>query len=270
MLRELIALILHYGVPLVFVNVFLEQIGAPIPAVPTLIVAGALARNGQMSSTYVLTAALIASLLADWIWFLLGRRYGYRILRTLCRISLSPDSCVRETEANFERWGMKSLLFAKFIPGFSTVAPPLAGAMKASTLEFLIYDAFGAFLWAGSAVAAGRAFHHAIEKLLQRLEDLGWWSVVFLASIIALVVLIKWWQRRNFYRKLRVARVTVDELKAMIDRGESPIVLDVRTRGSRKRDLRRIPTAIVASSPEEVAQQLEQVPPTNPIILYCT
>lgn len=270
MLHHLIALILHYGIPLIFVNVFLEQIGAPIPAVPTLIVAGALARNGQMSSTYVLTAALIASLLADWIWFLLGRRYGYRILRLLCRISLSPDSCVRETEANFDRWGMKSLLFAKFIPGFSTVAPPLAGAMKASTLEFLIYDAFGAFFWAGAAVAGGRAFHHAIEKLLKHLEDLGWWSVVFLASVVALVVLIKWWQRRNFYRKLRVARVTVDDLKGMFDRGELPIVLDVRTRGSRQRDLRRIPSAIVASSPEEVAQQLEHVPPTNPIILYCT
>ena len=270
MLHHLIDLILRYGVPLVFLNVFLEQIGAPIPAVPTLIIAGALARNGQMSSTSVLTSAVIASLIADWIWFLLGRRYGYRILRTLCRISLSPDSCVRETEAYFDRWGMKSLLFAKFIPGFSTVAPPIAGATKASTIQFLIYDAFGAFFWAGTAVAAGRLFHHAIGKLLQRLEDLGWWSVVFVGSLIALIVLVKWWQRRTFYKKLRVARVTVDDLKSMIDRGESPIVLDVRTRGARKRDLRRIPTAIVASAPEEVAQQLEHVPPTNPIILYCT
>src|SRR5436305_6973224 len=217
-LHHLIDLILRYGVPLVFLNVFLEQIGAPIPAVPTLIIAGALARNGQMSSTYVMASAVTASLIADWIWFLLGRRYGYRILRTLCRISLSPDSCVRETEAYFDRWGMKSLLFAKFIPGFSTVAPPIAGATKASTIQFLIYDAFGAFFWAGAAVAGGRLFHHAIGKLLQRLEDPGWWSVVFLASLVALIVLIKWWQRRNFYRKLRVARVTVDDLKTMFDR----------------------------------------------------
>ena len=269
-MHRLIAALLRYGIPLVFANVFLEQIGAPIPAVPTLIVAGALARDGRISSTYVLGSAVIASIIADWIWFLLGRRYGYRILRTLCRISLSPDSCVRETEAHFDRWGMKSLLFAKFIPGFSTVAPPLAGAMKASTLEFLIYDAFGAFFWAGAAVAGGRAFHHAIEKLLKRLEDLGWWSVVFVGSVIALVVLVKWWQRRTFYRQLRVARVTADDLKAMFDRGESPIVLDVRTRGARQRDLRRIPNAIVASSPEEVAAQLERVPPHEPIILYCT
>ncbi|HJW95347.1 MAG TPA: VTT domain-containing protein [Thermoanaerobaculia bacterium] len=270
MLHHLIALILHYGVALVFVNVFAEQIGAPIPAVPTLIIAGALARNGELSSTWVLTSAVIASLLADWIWFVLGRRYGYRILRTLCRISLSPDSCVRETEAYFDRWGMKSLLFAKFIPGFSTVAPPIAGATRASTIQFLIYDAVGAFFWAGSAVAAGRLFHSAIGKLLKRLEDLGWWAVIFVASVIALIVFLKWWQRLQFYKKLRVARVTVDDLKSMLDRGESPIVLDVRTAGSRKRNMQRIPSAIVASGPEEVAAQLERVPPSSPIILYCT
>jgi len=119
-------------------------------------------------------------------------------------------------------------------------------------------------------VASGRLFHSAIGKLLKRLEDLGWWSVVFIGSVVVLVVLVKWWQRRTFYKKLRVARVTVDDLKSMIDRGESPIVLDVRTRGARKRNLHRIPTAIVASDPEDVAQQLEHVPPNCPIILYCT
>ncbi len=269
-MHRLIELILHYGVPLVCLNVFLEQIGAPIPAVPTLIIAGALARNGQLSSSHVLTGALLSSVVADWIWFLLGRRYGYRILRTLCRISLSPDTCVRETEANFEKWGMRSLLFAKFVPGFSTVAPPLAGATKASTLEFLVFDAIGAFLWAGSAVVAGRAFHHQIGTLLQRLEDLGWWSVTIVVSIVALFILIKWYQRLHFYQQLRVARISVNEVKDMIDRGESPVVMDVRTRASRKQDLRRIPTAIVAATPEEVAQQLESIPVGTPIILYCT
>src|SRR5205085_2240191 len=169
-MAKLIHYLVRYGVGLVFVNVFAEQIGAPIPAVPTLIVAGALARNGLMSSTHVLLVAVLASLIADWIWFLLGRRYGYRILRTLCRISLSPDSCVRDTEARFERWGLKSLLFAKFVPGFSTVAPPLAGAGKRGTFAFLVYDGIGALLWAGSAVAVGRLFHRQIGKVVEHLE----------------------------------------------------------------------------------------------------
>src|SRR5712692_989890 len=189
---RLVNLIIQYGVPLVFVNVLLEQLGIPVPAVPTLIVAGALSRENRMSSTHVLLASVAASLIADWIWFMLGRHYGYRILKTLCRISLSPDSCVRDTESKFERWGLKSLLIAKFVPGFSTVAPPLAGAAKRSTVAFLIYDGIGAVLWAGSAVAAGRAFHHAIERVLVALESLGWWAVVIVAFAVFLLILFKW------------------------------------------------------------------------------
>ena len=268
-MSRLISLILRHGIPLVFANVLLEQIGAPVPAIPTLIVAGALARNGQMSSTGVMVAAIAASLFADWIWFALGRRYGYRILRTLCRISLSPDSCVRDTEANFERWGMRSLLFAKFIPGFSTVAPPLAGATGAGTLAFLVYDGLGAAIWAGAAVAVGRAFHHAIAQVLQKLEDLGWWAVVFVVSVLTLVVLFKWWQRRRFYKELRMARVTVEELKAMLDDGHSPVVLDVRSESARKHHATRIPGAIVAHH-DHVPEAVERLPPHREIILYCT
>ena len=121
--------------------------------------------SDRMSSTHVMIAAVIASLIADYIWFELGRRYGYRILRLLCRISLSPDSCVRDTEARFERWGLKSLIVAKFIPGFSTVAPPLAGATRAGTLVFLAFDVLGAIVWAGAAVAVGRAFHSTIDRV---------------------------------------------------------------------------------------------------------
>jgi membrane protein DedA with SNARE-associated domain len=268
-MNRLIALVIRHGIPLVFANVFLEQIGVPVPAVPTLIVAGALARNGEISSTGVMLAAIAASLIADWIWFALGRRYGYRILRTLCRISLSPDSCVRDTEANFERWGMRSLLFAKFIPGFSTVAPPLAGATGASTLSFLLYDGIGAAIWAGAAVAAGRAFHSAIARVLQKLEDLGWWAVVFMVSVLVLIVMFKWWQRRRFYKELRMARVTAEELKRMFDDGEAPVVLDVRGDSSRKRHATRIPGAIIAHD-ENVLNAIEQLPPHREIILYCT
>lgn len=268
-MSRLIQLIIRHGVPLVALNVFLEQIGAPVPAVPTLIIAGALTRSGRMSSTALLLSAVAASLIADWIWFLLGRHYGYRVLRTLCRISLSPDSCVRDTEANFERWGMKSLLVAKFIPGFSTVAPPLAGVTRRSTIEFLIYDGLGAAIWAGAAIAVGRAFHRAIDVVLHRLEDLGGWAVLFLVSVLALVVIGKWWQRQRFIRQLRMARVSVDELKAMFDRGVDPVVLDVRTESNRRRDPRRIPTAIVADS-EQIVRGMRDFRPDREIILYCT
>jgi membrane protein DedA with SNARE-associated domain len=269
-MARLIHYLVRYGVSLVFLNVFAEQIGAPVPAVPTLIVAGALARNGQMSSTHmILIAAVAASLIADWIWFLLGRRYGYRILRTLCKISLSPDSCVRDTEARFERWGLKSLLFAKFIPGFSTVAPPLAGAGKRGTAAFLIYDGIGALLWAGSAVAVGRLFHRQIGLVITKLENLGGWALVAVGSALALFVFVKWWQRARFLKQLRIARVSVHELKEMIERDEQPVVLDVRTPSSQERDPRRIPTAIVAHA-EEIDTTVAAISPDREIVLYCT
>jgi len=269
MLRNLVQLLVHYGVAVVAANVFLEQIGAPLPAVPTLIVAGALTRNGSLSSTAVITAAVVSSLIADWIWFLLGRRYGYRILKTLCRISLSPDSCVRETEANFERWGMKSLLVAKFIPGFSTIAPPMAGVTRRKTLQYLIYDGIGAFLWAGAAVATGRLFHSTIGHILEYLENLGGWALVVLLALLAAVIAVKWLQRARFLQHLRMARITVGELKEMIDGGREPIVLDVRTGSAINLDKRRIPGAIVASA-EEVPSRIAGISPDVEIVLYCT
>lgn len=268
-MNRLIALVLRHGVPLVAANVFLEQIGAPIPAVPTLMIAGALARNGRMSSTHVMVWAVIASLIADSVWFVLGRRYGYRILRLLCRISLSPDSCVRDTEANFERWGMKSLLIAKFVPGFSTIAPPLAGATNAGIVPFIIYDGVGALLWAGAAVVVGRAFHHAIASVVGRLENLGGWAIVFAVSALALFIIVKWWQRIRFLKQLRVARVQPDELKAMFDSGNAPLIVDARSAGARKRDPRHIPNAIVAS-PDDLIDRLRDADPSKEIVLYCT
>jgi membrane protein DedA with SNARE-associated domain len=269
MVERLFELVIHYGIAVVFLNVFLEQIGAPIPAVPTLIVAGALSRNGQMSSRNTLIAALIASLLADYIWFLLGRRYGYGVLRTLCRISLSPDSCVRDTETRFEKWGLKALLIAKFIPGFSTVAPPLAGVSKRSTIGFLVYDGIGALIWAGAAVAIGRAFHTAIGHALDRLENLGWWALLIVGLALGVFVLMKWLERHRFLTKLRVNRITVDDLKSLIDAGEAPIIMDVRTPGARRRDPRAIPSAIVTSS-NDIDSVVAAISPDEEVVLYCT
>jgi membrane protein DedA with SNARE-associated domain len=269
MVARLFELVIQYGVAVVFLNVFLEQIGAPIPAVPTLIVAGALSRNGQLSSTNTVIAAVAGSLVADYIWFLLGRRYGYGVLKTLCRISLSPDSCVRETEMRFERFGLKALLFAKFIPGFSTVAPPLAGASRRSTASFLIYDGIGALIWAGAAVAVGRAFHTAIGRALERLEGLGWWAIAIVVAILVVFILIKWIQRQQFYRQLRMARISVHELKELIDNGTDPIVFDVRTASARARDPRRIPAAI-AMTADDIDRHCASLSPADEIILYCT
>src|SRR6266511_2597609 len=171
------------------------------------------------------------------------RRHGFRILKTLCRVSLSPDSCVRKTTSIFEKWGMPSLVVAKFVPGFSTVAPPLAGATNARFLPFLLYDGAGALVWAGAGVAAGMAFHRAIDRALEFLTGIGSRALVILGVALLLFVGVKWWQRRRFYLMLRMARISPAELRRLMDEGRDPIVLDVRTQGALLADPRRIPGA---------------------------
>ena len=261
--------VITYGLPLVFVVVLLEQLGAPIPSIPVLVVAGALSMDRDFSAWQVLLVAIVASLIADSVWFLLGRAQGHRILKVLCRISLSPDSCVRQTESLFERWGMPSLLVAKFIPGFSTVAPPMAGATKAGLDEFLLYDAGGSLLWAGSGVLAGVFFHRAIDRALAFLASIGSAAFVVLGVALAAFIAFKWWQRRQFYKVLRMARISVDDLHRLMDEGLNPLVFDVRTVKGRLVDPRRIRGAAVLDV-ENLDVELRDMPRDREIILYCT
>jgi membrane protein DedA with SNARE-associated domain len=268
-MTELTQSVVTYGLPLIFAIVLLEQLGAPIPAIPVLVVAGALSMDRDFSAWQVLLVAIGASLAADSVWFLLGRSHGNRVLKTLCRISLSPDSCVRQTESVFERWGMRSLLVAKFIPGFSTVAPPLAGATRASLGEFLLFDAGGALLWAGAGVAGGMVFHRAIDRALAFLASIGGAAFALLGAGLLLFIAFKWWQRRRFYKVLRMARISVEELRQLLDEGKSPIVLDVRTVGGRSLDPRRIRGAAVLDV-YNLDAALQDLPRDREIILYCT
>lgn len=268
-MSKLVAYVAQYGVALVFANVLVEQIGIPVPALPTLIVAGALARDGKLSFAALLAAALVASLGADLVWYALGRRYGNRVLKTLCRVSLSPDSCVRQTEGIFERWGMTSLVASKFITGFSTVAPPLAGAMGAKLPTFLFYDALGTVLWAGGGLLLGSVFHRAIDDVLSFLEGLGTGAIYVLAAGLVLFVLFKWWQRCRFYKTLRMARISVDELRSLFERDQKPVVFDVRTPAERKYEPRRIPGASTMAI-SDLDARLPGISPETEIVLYCT
>src|SRR6476659_5143272 len=192
-MQQLAFYVSKYGLSLVFLNVLMEQLGLPIPAIPVLVVAGALVVEKDLSAPRVLLVAVVACLIADALWYQLGRRYGFRILKTLCKVALSPDSCVRQTTSIFERWGMPSLVVAKFVPGFSTVAPPLAGAIGAKFPAFLFFDGLGSLVWAGSGVAAGMVFHQAIDRALEFLTSIGSRAIVVLAGALLLFIAFKWW-----------------------------------------------------------------------------
>jgi membrane protein DedA with SNARE-associated domain len=267
--NELRTLVLQHGVSFVFLNVLVEQLGIPIPAIPTLLVAGALAADGKLPFGKLLAAAFVATVAADTVWFLLGRRFGQKVLKTLCRLSLSPDSCVRQTEGLFDTYGLASLLFAKFVPGYSTVAPPLAGAAGATIPRFLLFTSGGTLLWAGTALTLGLLFHGAIERVLSFLTNLGGGALVLLGGALLLYIGLKWTQRRRFYRFLRMARIRPADLRRLMDEGRAPVIVDVRSNNARARDPRRIPGAIVVNI-LELDEKISHLPTDREIVLYCT
>ncbi|HUL17807.1 MAG TPA: DedA family protein/thiosulfate sulfurtransferase GlpE [Steroidobacteraceae bacterium] len=257
------------GLSLVFVNVLLEQLGLPVPAVPTLVVAGAMAANGRLPGTALYGLALIACLIADACWYLAGRFYGGRVMSILCRISLSPDSCVSQTQSAFERWGPRALVFAKFVPGLALLAPPLAGATRMSPARFAAASALGSTLWVGTALVLGVLLRRQIEELLPQAAHVGGAVAVVVLVLLAAYIGYRFLERRRFLAALDMARISVAELRERMDSGATPVIVDVRSPTAQTLELRRIPGALHLPV-QEVARQLTGVPHDREIILYCT
>jgi membrane protein DedA with SNARE-associated domain/rhodanese-related sulfurtransferase len=259
----------QYGLAVVAFNVLLNQIGLPVPVVPTLVLAGAIAANGQQPLAPVFLAAVGACLLADSGWYWVGQKYGIRVLKTLCRISLEPDSCASETQSQFDRWGVNSLVIAKFVPGLATIAPPMAGAMRIGWLRFICLSTLAAMLWVGAGLLAGALFKTQIAQLLIHLDRIG--SIAFLGALVLLsaYVAFKWWERSRFYKLLRMARITVAELYELIEGGKAPLIIDVRSPTARALEPHWIPGALHISLPD-VDVHLKDLPRDRDIILYCT
>jgi membrane protein DedA with SNARE-associated domain/rhodanese-related sulfurtransferase len=259
----LLHIIETYGLWVVFAAVLFDQGGLPVPSYPLMIAAAALAAESHHSVLPILMVAILATLLADLLWFAGGRRFGASLLRTMCKLSLSPDSCVGLTRRIYGRWGPPSLIFAKYIPGFAAVATTLAGETGISLRRFAFYDTLGAALWAGGAIALGTIFHEAVGAVLIELERLGHYAVMLLVAGIILFIAVKWWQRRRFLMTIRMARISVPELVTLFGSGSAVTVLDVR---SPERRLRSgwIPGSIDAQ--EMAALDLD---PEGQLIVYC-
>ena len=237
----------QYGVPLVGLNVLLQQLGLPIPAVPTMMLAGALAVAGRIDFAAAFAISVAASLVADLLWFWAGRRYGYPVLRFLCRISLSPDTCVRQTEGIFERWGFFSVVISKFVPGFATVAPPIAGALKMRVVPFVAASTASAALWVGAAMIAGAIFARQIEVVLAWMEGHVALAALTLGAVAAAYIALKAFQRWRMSRFLTTALITVDELRDRLgaDPGRSS---STSARASRTTRGRTSPTRCCSTS----------------------
>jgi membrane protein DedA with SNARE-associated domain/rhodanese-related sulfurtransferase len=268
-MHKTIEFLLHHGYVVLLGWVFAEQIGLPIPSLPLLLAAGALAGSHQMSFFASLGISVFAAVVADTVWFQLGRLKGIRILQLLCKISLEPDSCVRRTEGVFAKQGARSLIFAKFVPGLSTIAPPLAGVFRMRRRLFVFYDAIGSLIWAGTFLGLGFVFSSEIEHIAESAASLGGWLGVILLGALGGYIAYKYVGRRRFMRELRIARITVEELKEKLDAGEVLVIVDLRHSIELEADPETIPGAIHVDA-MALEKQSDLLPNDGEVILYCT
>lgn len=258
----------EHGLWIVFGAVLVQQLGVPVPALPLLVLAGARTADDPLHGLWALALAIVASSLGNYAWYVAGRRHGHRVLDALCTLSLSPESCVRQAENAFERYGTGSLVLGRLVPGLGLVAPPLAGGFGISTPTFLLYNGAGTALWALAGLALGWAFHAEVEWLLEALQAQGNRALVVIAAAVALYAGHRWLQRWRFRRAMYAARIGVDELRTLIERGEAPLVLDARSRASRRMDARSIPGSI-AFDADDLDRVLAAIPPEREVVVYC-
>jgi membrane protein DedA with SNARE-associated domain len=268
-MNQLFPFLTRYGYFVVFVWVLAAQIGLPLPVEPFLLVAGGMTGERLLNFPLTFLLAVVASLLADSIWFEMGRRKGTSVLSLLCRISLNPDSCVRHTLRIFSRYGAKILLVDKFIPGINVIAAPLAGIHSLPWLRFLLLDGLGVCLWAGSFVGLGYLFSDQIAEIAVLAMDLGTSLTKILVGALALYIGWKYLQRRRFLNQLRIARISPEELKKKLDAGEAIMIIDVRHSLEFEAEPQTIPGALYLPF-EKIQNEPFSIPPGQEVVLYCT
>ncbi len=262
-------ILITYGYLLIFGWVLLEQAGFPLPATPVLLAAGALSVTEHIRFSEALLAGVAACLLADVTWFFLGKRYGHYLLRLLCRFSLEATTCVRRTHESFGRRGAYTLLFAKFVPGLSIVAPPVAGQTGMRFRRFLVFDAIGATIWVGSLLLGGRLFGDLLMRDPSALNLIGRFAGGLLLAGIVLFFASRLYRRESLLRRLRTARLEPVALKGMMDRGEAVYIVDLRHPLELVPDPFTLPGAL-HFSPEELSLRSGEIPHDRDVVLYCT
>src|SRR5215831_6689733 len=267
-MQQALEFLLHHIELVVFLTVLAEQIGFPIPAIPVLLAAGAVAGDGQAHLAVLTGISVVACLLGDMLWFELGRYRGRQALSLLCRISFEPDACVRRTENFFLIHGIRALILAKFIPGLSTLAPALAGLFRISMGRFLLFNSAGALLWSFSFLLLGYVFSDQIGYVAELAVQFGKTAIVIISVSLSGYLLYKYWHRQKLLKELRVARISPTELKQLMDDGQQSVVVDLRGTLDHVADPYTIPGALRISA-EELEQRHHDIPRDRDVILFC-
>lgn len=269
-----LAFFLHYAYLILFLWVLVEQIGVPIPSIPVLLTAGTLSATHRIHHIPALLSVLAACMVSDTLWFALGRRYGHSVLQLVCRFSFEASTCVRKTENYFSRRGPATLLFAKFVPGLSTVAPPIAGQAGMPYARFLLWDLGGSLLWAEAFLLAGRFFGDVAQKSAAFFHWLGRFAFAIFVLMVLGFVAYRILKQKKFLQQVRDLRLEPQDLKKMMDMAAEqgntpPFIVDLRHPLDYLPDPRVLPGAL-RIGPNELRQHSEIIPRDRDVVLYCT
>lgn len=259
-------LVSRYGLAAIFLFTFLENVGLPIPAIPVLMLAGAYASARHTAVPLVLGAAVAGALLADGIWYFVGRWRGKRVLDHLCRVSFNPDACLERAVDGFHRRKIATILFAKFLPGVNTIIPPLAGVAAVPFPLFLILDTAGALLWAGAAIALGFAFGEQVAETARGLQGmLGWLLLSGLVATVAWRIAYRFWLVKRYGAR----RLEPEEVHRKMREGEEILVLDLR-RDDDYAGADRMVAGAVRVRPASFHRHAHHLPRDRDLVFYCT
>lgn len=268
-MTEFFNFLIEHGYTVIFIWVALDQAGLPLPAVPLLLAAGALAGMGELSLTLVLLTCVLAAVPIDTFWFWLGRLRGMRVLHLLCILSLEPDYCVRDTERLFQRLGPWSVIVAKFVPGLQMLAPPMSGLTGMRMWVFLTLNTIGTLLWAILFVGIGLYFSSELESMASQIASFGVAAGVGIGAIVAAYFIYKFVHRQLFLRSLRMRRVTASEIFERLQQDDNLHILDLR----HDYDYRALPHLLPGAlrvQMEAIERHKDRIPKDSDIVLYCS
>ncbi len=268
------AFFVHYAYAILFLWVLVEQLGVPIPSIPLLLTAGTLSATHGIRASYALAAVLAACILADSLWYALGRHYGNSVLKLLCRLSLEASTCVTKTESYFTRRGPVTLLFAKFVPGLSTVAAPIAGQTGMPYSRFLLWDLAGSIVWTEAYLLSGRFFGDVAQRSTRFFQYLSHFALVIFVLLVLGFMAYRVWKNRRFLIDLRASRIEPEDLFQMLttaaEQGNiAPFIVDLRHPLDYLPDPRVLPGAL-RIGPKQIAARADDLPRNRDVILYCT
>lgn len=265
---DLISLVQQYGLILVFASAFIEQLGLPLPSYPVLVAAGALSYAGGDSLVLITAIGIAGVLLGDLVIYSAGARFGQRALSVVCKLSFARDNCVRRTQDRFSHHGALALLFVKFLPGFALVLVLLCGVSRLAIPTFLLLDGLGAAAYVALPVVLGHLFRNTVDSALEMVARWGEYGIALVVGLLLLYAAYRVIDRQLFIRRLKMARITAQELVGLIDAGKAPVIFDVRTAEMRRKE--GIIPGSIGAHPDEISGVANNYARDAEIIIYCS